>query len=148
MLVHAYATAFNSSCNFNYNVKGLGTLNFPVSTGMSVLYGETSGLEFAYLIITFNTIVLPWLLWRNGLSASLRTTKGSPVRFPVRAHAWVAGRVPSRGRGRGNYVYLPHCGWQSQPSKCGRAAPTTEHGGHTTLGLGNEQGKGAQGLKR
>ena len=24
-------------------------------------------------------------------------TKGSPVRFPVRAHAWVAGQVPSGG---------------------------------------------------
>ena len=28
------------------------------------------------------------------MSAGLRT-KGSPVRFPVRAHAWVAGQVPS-----------------------------------------------------
>ena len=27
-------------------------------------------------------------------------TKGLPVRFPVRAHAWVAGQVPSRGRAR------------------------------------------------
>ena len=35
-----------------------------------------------------------------GLSAGL-WTKGSPVRFPVRAHAWVVGRVPSRGRLRG-----------------------------------------------
>ena len=26
----------------------------------------------------------------------------SPVRFPVRAHAWVAGHVPIRGRVRGN----------------------------------------------
>ena len=28
----------------------------------------------------------------------------SPVRFPVRAHAWVAGQVPGRGRVRGNYT--------------------------------------------
>ena len=28
----------------------------------------------------------PWLLWLSGLNADLRT-KGSPVRFPVRAHA-------------------------------------------------------------
>ena len=32
----------------------------------------------------------------SGLSAGLQT-KGSPVPFPVRAHAWVVGQVPSRG---------------------------------------------------
>ena len=49
-----------------------------------------------------------WLVWLSGLSAGLRT-KGSPVGFPVRAHAWVAGQVPSRGRVRGNHtdVSLP-----------------------------------------
>ena len=44
---------------------------------------------------------VPWywrlrLLWLSGWSSSLRT-KGSLVRFPIRAHAWVAGQVPSRG---------------------------------------------------
>ena len=29
-------------------------------------------------------------------------TKGSQVRFPVRAHAWIAGQIPSGGHGRGN----------------------------------------------
>ena len=38
----------------------------------------------------------PWLVWLSGLSASLQT-KGSLVWFPVRAHAWVIGQVPSRG---------------------------------------------------
>ena len=38
----------------------------------------------------------PWLVWLSELSAGLRT-KGSPVQLPVRAHAWVAGQVPSRG---------------------------------------------------
>ena len=33
-------------------------------------------------------------------------TKGSPVRFPVRAHAWVAGQVPSRGCVRGNHTLM------------------------------------------
>ena len=33
-------------------------------------------------------------------------TKGSLVRFPVRAHAWVAGQVPSRGRMRGNQTLM------------------------------------------
>ena len=42
------------------------------------------------------------------MSADLKT-EGSPVRFPVRAHAWVAGQVPSRGRTRGNHtlMFLP-----------------------------------------
>ena len=38
----------------------------------------------------------PWLLWLNGLSSSLQT-KGTQVDFPVRAHAWVVGQIPSRG---------------------------------------------------
>ena len=35
-------------------------------------------------------------MWLSGLSAGLPTT-GSPVRFPVRAHAWVVGQVPIGG---------------------------------------------------
>ena len=45
--------------------------------------------------------LLPWLVWLS-LSAGLRT-KRSPVRFPVRAHAWAAGQVPSWGHARGNW---------------------------------------------
>ena len=41
----------------------------------------------------------PWLVWLSGLSKCLRA-KGSLVRFPGRACAWVAGQVPSRGRVR------------------------------------------------
>ena len=49
---------------------------------------------------------LPWLVWLRGLSASLRTER-LPVRFPVRAHAWVVGQVPSRGHARSNLsMYL------------------------------------------
>ena len=44
--------------------------------------------------------VEPWLVWLRVLSAGLRT-KGSPVQFPVRAHAWVVGQVPSIGCVRG-----------------------------------------------
>ena len=43
----------------------------------------------------------PWLVWLSGPHAGLRT-KGSLVQFPVRAHAWVAGQVPSWGCVRGN----------------------------------------------
>ena len=41
------------------------------------------------------------LVWLSGLSAGLHT-RGWLVRFPVRAHAWVVGQVPSRGHARGN----------------------------------------------
>ena len=49
------------------------------------------------------------LVWLSGLSASLRI-KGSPVPFPVRAHAWVVGQVPNRGHTRGNHTLcFSHC---------------------------------------
>ena len=49
--------------------------------------------------------LLPWLVWLSGLSASLRI-KGLPVRFPVRAHAWGEGHVPSVGHVRGNHTLM------------------------------------------
>ena len=33
-------------------------------------------------------------------------TKRSCVRFPVKAHAWVAGQVPSREHARGNHTLM------------------------------------------
>ena len=33
-------------------------------------------------------------------------TRRSPVQFPVRVHAWVAGRVPSRGHVRGHHTSM------------------------------------------
>ena len=47
----------------------------------------------------------PWLVWLSGLSAGL-WTKRSPVRFPLKAHVWVAGQVPSRGHARGNITLM------------------------------------------
>ena len=44
-------------------------------------------------------------MWLSGFSAGLQT-KGSPVWFPVRAHAWVAGQVPSRGHMRGKHAFI------------------------------------------
>ena len=32
--------------------------------------------------------------------------KGSPVQFPVRAHAWVADQVPGGGHVRGNHTLM------------------------------------------
>ena len=47
----------------------------------------------------------PWLVWLSGLSTGLQT-KGSLVQFPVRAHAWVVGQIPSEGYERGNYTLV------------------------------------------
>ena len=51
-------------------------------------------LESDIISITLKIKNKPWLVWLSGLSTGL-WTKGSPVQFPVRAHAWVAGQVPS-----------------------------------------------------
>ena len=52
-----------------------------------------------------NNGISPWLVWLSELSAGLQT-KGSPIQFPVRAHAWVEGQVPSRGCLRGNHTVM------------------------------------------
>ena len=57
------------------------------------------------VFIYLQTKERPWLVWLSGLRASLRI-KGSPVQFPVRAHAWVVGLVPSKGRVRGNHTLM------------------------------------------
>ena len=44
-------------------------------------------------------------MWLSGLSAGLQI-KGSLVQFPVRAHAWVAGQVPSGWHARGNHTLV------------------------------------------
>ena len=46
-----------------------------------------------------------WLVWLSGLSIDLQT-KGLGVQFPVRAHAWVEGQVPSRGCTRSNHTLM------------------------------------------
>ena len=43
--------------------------------------------------------------WFIGLSTGM-WTKGSLVRFPARAHAWVAGQAPSRGCTRDNHTLI------------------------------------------
>ena len=69
-------------------------------------------LGFCQLFCTSKTIKKynkkiwePWLVYLSGLSMSLQT-KGSLVQFPVRAHAWVVGQVPSWGRMRGNHTLM------------------------------------------
>ena len=45
----------------------------------------------------------PWLVWLSGLNAGLWTER-SLGWIPVRAHAWVAGRVLNWGRARSNQL--------------------------------------------
>ena len=50
-------------------------------------------------------MVKPWLIWLSGLSTGLQT-KGFPVPFPGRAHAWVVGQIPSREHAKGNHTLM------------------------------------------
>ena len=56
-------------------------------------------------IINKKRNVWPWLVWLSGLSTGL-WTKGSPVQFPVRAHAWVVGQIPSWECVKGNHTLM------------------------------------------
>ena len=62
---------------------------------------KSLGERFLYFRITQE----PWLVWLSGLSSRLQS-KGLPVRFPVRAHAWVASQVLSRGHVRGKHTLM------------------------------------------
>ena len=46
-----------------------------------------------YEILKYKIEKQPWFVCLSRLSAGLSTER-SPVRFPVRVHAWVAGQVP------------------------------------------------------
>ena len=63
-------------------------------------------------------LYMPWLVWLSGWSARL-WTKGSPVRFLVRAHAWVVSQIPSRGCMRGNHtlMFLSLSPWKKSKGK-------------------------------
>ena len=53
-------------------------------------------MQFRYITRWLRKWVLPWLVWLSWLGI-VPWSKLSPVRFLVRAHAWVAGSVPSQG---------------------------------------------------
>ena len=57
------------------------------------------------LICAFKKIHGPWPVWLSGLNAGLRS-KGLMVQFSVRAHAWVAGQLPSMRRERGHHTLM------------------------------------------
>ena len=50
-------------------------------------------------------VILAGVAQVRGLSSGIRTER-LPVQFPVGAHAWVVGLVPSRGRVRGNHTLM------------------------------------------
>ena len=43
---------------------------------------------------------------KTALAGVAQWTECQPVRFPVGAHAWVAGQVPSAGCARDNYTLM------------------------------------------
>ena len=53
----------------------------------------------------YKVLLKPWLVWLSGLTASLQT-KGLPVRFPLRAHAWVMSQVPGGKHASGNHTLM------------------------------------------
>ena len=56
-----------------------------------------------------------WLVWFGGLGV-LPQSERSPVRFPGRARAWVAGQVPSRGACEGQQINVSLAHQCSPPS--------------------------------
>ena len=80
----------------------------PSSTGLVTAitvrpHSVNPHLEPAFIYEKF--ILEPWLVWLSGVSAGLQTQR-SLVQFPVRAHAWVVGRVPIWGHARDNQLML------------------------------------------
>ena len=57
----------------------------------------------------------PWLVWPSYLGI-LPQSKRLPVRFLVRAHAWVAGSVPSRGMYERQPINVFFSHWYFPPS--------------------------------
>ena len=55
------------------------------------------------LLIKKNQLALAGVVQR--MEHSLQT-EGSPVWFPVRAHAWAVGHIPSTGSTRGNHTSM------------------------------------------
>ena len=45
------------------------------------------------------------MMWLSGLN-TYPQAEGLSVRFPVRAHAWVVGQVPSAGSAKGNHTLM------------------------------------------
>ena len=70
---------------------------------MSPLLENFSLSFFFFFFLRF--YLLSWLVWLSGLSTGLQT-KGWPVLFPVRAHAWVPGKGPRWGSTRSNHTLM------------------------------------------
>ena len=83
-------------------------ISFHVPSVCLIDKNSASGIHSSYSILKVffqNYLIKPWLVWLGGLSAGLRT-KGSPVPFPVRAHAWVAAQVPGWGMQKATYTLM------------------------------------------
>ena len=123
---HSPTSQEYSTCNhqmlqgrlFYKSNTGEGTMS-PLNLTETIIWIKTSALGclnyfFPGQLITETIAYLKWFLkkiycspgWQlSGLNMSLQT-KWSPVRFPVRAHAWVGGRVPSGAHTRSNHTLM------------------------------------------
>nr|KAF6330393.1 hypothetical protein mMyoMyo1_012383 [Myotis myotis] len=63
------------------------------------------GTKLRFSRIHQKQIKKPWLVWLGGQSVGLQT-KGSGVRFRSRAHAQVAGSIPSGGHAGGSQLMI------------------------------------------
>ena len=62
-------------------------------------------IEWNILLVSLATLQIikayPWLVWISGLGITPQAER-LPGQFPVRAHTWAAGQVPSWGCARGS----------------------------------------------
>ena len=105
--------------NINRNLKMNTQVN--ILTGQSCPSNGQNLFTYLYVIIRWqhskpspylpicslvlNNGFLSWLVWLSGLISGL-WTKGSPNRFPIRAHAWIVGQVSRGGHTRGNHTLI------------------------------------------
>ena len=78
-----------------------------LSTDMQIIFMQSSRELFILLLKTlkcpsFKKRNVPWLLWLSGWVPACKSKSGW-FNSQSRAHAWVAGQVPSRGRTSGNH---------------------------------------------
>ena len=85
--------------------------NFLISGHLYSLKNDSGNQRvFVYMLMTIDIFCIRKWNWAlagvaQWIECGLQT-KGSPVLLPVRAHAWVAGQVPSGGHVRGNLTLM------------------------------------------
>ena len=71
-------------------------------------YGNCPGVPFGLMslfVLVLRSSISVLTCVARWIECGLRN-KGSPVRFPARAHSWVAGQVPTTGPSRSNHTLI------------------------------------------